>query len=90
MTLQEENEICYLCNETFYIGNMENFCNNFEEDEKEIHLCQNCYFSGKCNECNMTIHNINELIYLIDSFKCIDTCTLCLLDEEKKKKYKSE
>lgn len=85
MTLQEEKEICYLCNKTFYIGDMENFCNGFDEDGKDISLCQNCYHSGKCNECDMVIHNINELIYLIDNFKCIDTCTICLLDEEKRK-----
>jgi len=80
-----EEEICYLCNETFCIGNMNYFCNEFDEDGKEIYLCQNCYYSGKCDECDMVIHNINDLIYLIDNYKSIDTCTICLLEQQKMK-----
>lgn len=85
MISQEENEICYLCNETFFVENMNYFCNEFDEDGKEIYLCQNCYYSGKCDKCDTIIYNINDLIYLIDNFKCIDTCVICLLNQYKEK-----
>lgn len=88
----EDEDICYLCKNIIEDGDIANMdVNNIEEDEKDLTLCRNCYYSGKCSDCGINMKNRIELIYLIDNYESIDTCTICFLEKEKKlNKLKSE
>lgn len=82
---EDENiEVCYLCNEKCILGEIMDFSNDYEEDERELILCNNCYYTGKCDECDKYMENNNELFYLIDNYNNIDKCTICLLEQTKK------
>lgn len=85
MTKDEDEVICCLCNSKCVIGNVMDFSNDYEEDERELILCNKCYFSGKCDECDKYMEDKNELFYLIDNYNNIDICVICLLEQTKLK-----
>ena len=79
-----EKVICRLCNEKTFMKDIVNIGIELEEEEDEtLIICNKCYSDGRCVECNKEIDDKNELFYLIDKLKCIDTCVICLLDDGK-------
>lgn len=84
MLKNEENVNCYLCKDLYDIDNIMSFL----DEDKYFYLCDNCLSSSVCNECNNDIENPKELLYLIDNFKSIDICIICLLNQYKKKECK--
>lgn len=83
-----EKVICRLCNKSTNIKNTVDICIGLEEeDEESLIICNKCYCDGRCVECNKEIVDKNELFYLIDNLKCIDTCIICLLNKIGKKDH---
>jgi hypothetical protein len=53
-----------------------------------VFICDICLGDGNCKKCDKDIENSEELIFLIDEIKCIDTCVICLCEEYMKKTCK--